>query len=58
MAKLDVYEPLLAPSDMQSEVPWLQIVEHVRCFVDDDVTVRVFGLVGGPQHVGKVSWKT
>jgi hypothetical protein len=36
MAKFDVYEPLVAPPDMQSVVPRLQIVQQVRCFVDDD----------------------
>jgi hypothetical protein len=55
MAKFDVYEPLVAPPDMQSVVPRLQIVQRVRCFVDDEVTVWVFGLVGRPPRVRKVS---
>src|ERR1035437_1353404 len=55
MAEFDVYEPLMAPPDMQSIVPGLQIVQQVRCFVDNDVTVWIFGFVGGPPHVRKVS---
>jgi hypothetical protein len=55
MAKFDVYEPLLAPPDMQSVVLGFQIVQQVRRFVDDDVAVWIFGFVGGPPHVRKVS---
>jgi hypothetical protein len=55
MTEVDVCEPLLAPPDMQSVVPGLQIMKQVCCFVDHDVTVRIFGLVGGPPHMRKVS---
>ena len=55
MAEFDVYETLLTPPDLQSEVPGLQIVQHVRRLVDDDVTVRVTGFVGGPPYMRKVS---
>ena len=33
----------------------LQIVQHVRAFVYDNVTVGIVGLVGGPSNVRKVS---
>ena len=55
MAKLDIYKPLLAPPDEQSIVPWLQIVQQVRGFVDHNIAVRVVGFVGGPSHVCKVT---
>ena len=44
-----------AVKGMQSVVPRLQIVQQVRCFVDDDVTIWVFGLLGGSPRVRKVS---
>jgi len=55
MAKLDIYEPLLVPPNMQPEVSWFQIVQQVRSFVDHDVAVPVFGLVGGPPDVRKIA---
>jgi hypothetical protein len=55
MAKFDVYEPLLAPSNMQSVVRGLQVVPRVRRFVDDSVAVWIPGLIGRPAHVCKVS---
>jgi|HubBroStandDraft_4_1064222.scaffolds.fasta_scaffold72484_3 hypothetical protein len=33
----------------------LEIVKHMRRFVDDDVAVRVFGLVGGSPHVRELA---
>ena len=33
----------------------LQIVQQVRAFVDDNVTVGIVGLVGGPSNMRKVS---
>jgi hypothetical protein len=55
MAELDFHEPLLVPPDMQSEVSGLQIVQQVRRLVDDNIAVRIFGLVGGPPHMREVS---
>jgi hypothetical protein len=51
MAKLDVFKSFLVPPDMQAVVTGLEIVKQMRRFVDDDVTVRVFGFVGGPAHM-------
>src|SRR5260370_35731341 len=55
MAEFDIYEPLLAPADMQSVVRGLQILQQVRRLMDDDVTVWILGLIGGQPHVRKVS---
>ncbi len=54
MPKFNIYEPLLVTPDVQPEVPRFEIVQQVRCFVDYDVTVKIFGLVGRPPHVRKI----
>jgi hypothetical protein len=33
----------------------LQVMQQMRAFVDDNVTVGIVGLVGGPSNVRKVS---
>ena len=38
MTEVDVYEPLLAPADMQSVMRGLQVVQQVRRLADDNVT--------------------
>ena len=55
MAKFRVYKSLLAAPHVQSVMAGLQIVQQVRAFVDDNVTVGIVGLVGGPSNVRKVS---
>ena len=54
MAKFGVYKSLLAAPNVQSVMAGLQIVQ-MRAFVDDNVTVGIVGLVGGPPNVRKVS---
>jgi hypothetical protein len=55
MTELDVNEPFLAAPDVQTVMPGFQIVQQVRGFVDDNVTVRIGSLVGGPPHMRMVS---
>ena len=54
MAKFRVYKSLLAAPHVQSVMAGLQIVQHVRAFVYDNVTVGIVGLVGGPSDVRKI----
>jgi len=55
MAKLNIYEPLLVPPNVQPEVSRFQIMQQVRSFVNHYVAVRVFGLVGRPPDVRKIA---
>jgi hypothetical protein len=55
MAKLDVYEPLLAPSDVQPVVAGLWIMQQMCGLVNHDVAIGVVGFVSGPCHVRIVS---
>lgn len=57
MAKFGVYKSLLPAPHMQSVMAGPQTVQPVRTFVNDNVTVRIVSLVGGPPHVRKVSPK-
>src|SRR5690606_21230019 len=54
MHKLDIDEPSLTAALAEAIVSWRQIVQHVCAFVDRDVTLRIFGLVGRPSDVCEV----
>jgi hypothetical protein len=55
MTKFGIYKPLLAAPHGQCVMAGLQVVQQMRAFVDDNVTVGIGGLVGGPSNVRKVS---
>ena len=55
MVKLDINESLLTPPDMKSVVAGFQVVQHMRGLVNDDVAIRVVGLVRGPSDVRIIS---
>ena len=57
MAKFGIYKSLLAASHVQSVMAGLQAVQQMGAFVDDNVTVGIVGLVGGPSNVRIVSRK-
>lgn len=43
--------------NLQTKVIRLQIMQHVRGFVNDDVAIGIAGFVSGPPHVRVVSGK-